>query len=65
MGVAPPRNTEGWSWTLPLPTETPGQEQGPSSPQVREGLYRHGPHRRNQAVGGFRLDGGLPGTAGR
>lgn len=42
----------------------PGHGKGPGSPQVRQGVHRHGPHGGNQGVGWFRLDDGLRDTAG-
>lgn len=42
-----------------------GHRKGPCSPHVREGIHRHGPHGRNEAVHGFRLDDRLPDPAGQ
>lgn len=41
----------------------PGHKQGPSSPQMQEGIHGHGAHGRHQIVSRLRFDDRLPSRA--
>lgn len=56
-------STKGVLGFVPTPRGHLGLRQGPSSPQVPEGVHCHRPHRRGQAVSGLHLEDPLPGTS--